>query len=180
MTNHNRHHLIKFIGITLLVSIICSGCAGMQGTNLEKQRYLLNVHRQTGQSETAGELVVKVRGFHISSRFSGKPLTYRTGEVSYETDFYNEFLTSPASNITEEATKWLAQSGVFADVTGATSAAESDLLMDFTDDLKGTWAEAVFTETTASKPGRRRLWISGLLCSITTGIYNFAKTTRQP
>lgn len=130
MTNHKRHHLIQFIGITLLVSMICSGCAGMPGTNLEKQRYLLNVHRQGGQAEMTGKLAVKVRRFHISSRFSGKSLTYRFGEVSYEMDFYNEFLTTPASNITEEATKWLAQSGVFANVASTTSAAQADLLME--------------------------------------------------
>ncbi|MCK4958643.1 MAG: membrane integrity-associated transporter subunit PqiC [Planctomycetes bacterium] len=130
MKNHKRNHLIQFIGITLLVSVICSGCAGMQGMNLEKQRYLLDVNRPGGQSETTGDLVVKVRRFHISSRFSGKSLTYRTGEVSYETDFYNEFLTTPASNITEEATKWIGQSGVFANVASTTSAVESDLLLE--------------------------------------------------
>ncbi|HEG44475.1 MAG TPA: hypothetical protein ENH94_10555 [Phycisphaerales bacterium] len=130
MTNHKRHHLIQFIGITLLVSMICSGCAGMPGTNLEKQRYLLNVHRQPDQSETTGELVVKVRRFHVSSRFSGKSLTYRFGEVSYKADFYNEFLTTPASNITEEATKWLGESGVFSDVAPTTSTAQADLLLE--------------------------------------------------
>ncbi len=131
MRNH-RNHLIELVSICVLVSVLCSGCMDFQSANLEKQRYLLSARRQGDEDGAAGKLVVKVRRFHISSRFSGKSLTYRTGEVSYKTDFYNEFLTSPASNITEETTKWLGRSGVFADVAGVTSTAQADLLLEGT------------------------------------------------
>ena len=141
MTNHKRNLLIEVVAIALLFSIVCSGCMDFQGTNLTKQRYLLQARRQTDQAETPGKLGVKVRRFYISSKFSSKSLTYRTGEVSYETDFYNEFLTSPASNITEETTKWLGQSGVFANVTETTSNAKHDLFLEGTvDTLYGDYS----------------------------------------
>jgi ABC-type uncharacterized transport system auxiliary subunit len=112
----------------------------LQGTSLEKQRYILQAQRKTDQNEASGKLVVKVRNFHISSKFSSKSLTYRTSEFNYNTDFYNEFLTSPASNITEETIKWLGQSGVFANVAETQSNAQSDLLLEGTvTDLYGDY-----------------------------------------
>ena len=62
--------------------------------------------------------VVEVDRFTIDAAFVGKSLVYRTGQLQYLTDFYNEFLVLPAVMITEETRNWLAQSGLFARVTG--------------------------------------------------------------
>lgn len=48
--------------------------------------------------------------FRISPFFEGKSLTYRQTDINFETDFYNEFLIFPATNLTEEINKWIQDS----------------------------------------------------------------------
>ena len=64
----------------------------------------------------SSEAVLEVRRFTVDSAFSGRELVYRTGEQQYETDFYHEFLVSPAAMIREAARNWFTDSGLFTRV----------------------------------------------------------------
>ena len=58
--------------------------------------------------------MLEISRFTIDSAFESKGLVYRKGKFEYETDFYNEFLVSPATMVTEKTRTWLSLSGLFA------------------------------------------------------------------
>ncbi|MFH1730496.1 MAG: hypothetical protein ABIF82_02455 [Planctomycetota bacterium] len=117
------------LAVGLALAAAC-GCFVPEKQYPEKQQYVLEVSRPGRAAAPLGAGVAKVRRFRISSRFEGTGLVYRTGDVSYEADFYNEFLTSPASLITEEAREWFGASGVFAQVVDAGSAADAGYILE--------------------------------------------------
>ena len=59
-----------------------------------------------------------------------KSFVYRRGDLTYESDFYNEFLISPGVMIAEEVNKWLAQSGLFQHVISSSSLIEPTFFLE--------------------------------------------------
>jgi len=113
----NKKRCIWFcIGLTM-AAFAFSGCRS--STTYDKTQYVLDPSRTDAPVTTPSEAVLEVRRFMIDSAFSGKNLIYRTGEVEYETDFYHEFLVSPAAMIREATRNWLAQSNRFTRVVDA-------------------------------------------------------------
>ena len=104
------------IGLTAAVFAF-SGCGST--ITYDKTQYVLDPGRTDAPVTVASEAVLEVRRFMIDSAFSGKNLIYRTGELEYETDFYHEFLVSPAAMIREATRNWLAQSNRFTRVVDA-------------------------------------------------------------
>ncbi len=97
--------------IVLVCLIVVSGCGSRQA--YDKKYYILNAARQAEPIRTETGSILEVRRFTIDSAFGGKGLVYRTGEFEYESDFYSEFLASPAAMITDKTRNWLSQSGLF-------------------------------------------------------------------
>ena len=96
-----------FVSFVVLLSMLL-GCGQRQAYN--KHYYFLNAIREGQPVTRQKDVILEVRNFTIDSAFDGKGLIYRTGEMKYETDFYNEFLVSPRSMITEKTRNWLATS----------------------------------------------------------------------
>jgi len=71
-----------------------------------------------------------MRRFEISPGFSGREFIYRKGDLSYVSDFYNQFFRSPVLLVTEEVGKWLSESGLFKSVVDPTSDAEPDHVLE--------------------------------------------------
>jgi hypothetical protein len=71
------------------------------------------VERQAKTTKSDNKFILDVRRFTIDSAFESKGLVYRKGNFEYESDFYNEFLVSPAIMITEKTRNWLAASRIF-------------------------------------------------------------------
>lgn len=90
------------------------GCISTERAYPVKRQYVLDVSRGGEKLPKPLAGAVKVRQFSISSRFDGREFVYRIGDAAYESDFYNEFLASPTSMLTEEVRQWLGASGVFA------------------------------------------------------------------
>lgn len=95
----------------IIASLLLSGCGGPKPYN--KKYYVLNVNRSAETKKTDNKFILDVRTFTIDSAFDSKGLVYRKDEFEYETDFYNEFLISPAIMITEKTRTWLSNSGIF-------------------------------------------------------------------
>lgn len=102
--------------LMLAMGALC-GCRSTM--TYDKTQYVLDPGRTDAPVTAPSEAVLEVRRFMIDSAFSGKNLIYRTGEVEYETDFYHEFLVSPAAMIREATRNWLAQSNRFTRVVDA-------------------------------------------------------------
>lgn len=113
--------------------VILTGCANRQ--TYDKKYFILNAVRQGESIGTRADWVLEVRRFTVDSAFAGKGLVYRTGEFEYKSDFYNEFLVSPAAMITDKTRNWLAESGLFKTVLDAGTA------IDATHTLEGNVTE---------------------------------------
>jgi uncharacterized lipoprotein YmbA len=95
-----------------------SGC-GQQSYN--KSFYILDTTRQGASHEPRRESILSVQRFTIDSAFESKGLVYRKSDFEYESDFYNEFLLSPAQMVTEKTRNWLSDAGIFQSVLDAGS-----------------------------------------------------------
>ena len=98
----------------IIVSLLLSGCGGPKPYN--KNYYVLNVNRSAETARPENNFILDVHTFTIDSAFDSKGLVYRTAEFQYETDFYNEFLISPAVMFTEKTRTWLLNAGIFKHV----------------------------------------------------------------
>lgn len=106
--------LALFLFLSVLVAV--SGCTNWAGTN--KMQYLLNPGQPQQVASQRTNRVLEVDRFSIEAAFAVRSLVYRTGELQYQTDFYNEFLVLPAVMITEQTRDWLTRTGLFMRVTG--------------------------------------------------------------
>lgn len=86
----------------------------------DKQYFFLDADRAgrgVVEYEDSGA-ILEVRRFTIDRAFDARSLVYRKDKYEYESDFYNEFLISPAEMISEKARLWLSNSGMFTMVSG--------------------------------------------------------------
>ncbi len=97
------------------------GCINLERSYPEKRYFILDVSRDVGISSPDTGIVLTVRRFRISPQYEGKGFVYRLADLSYESDFYNEFFIPPASLITEEIRQRLAGSGLFRHVVTPSS-----------------------------------------------------------
>jgi cholesterol transport system auxiliary component len=112
----------------IAVAFMLSGCGG---SAINKNQYVLDVTTtQTARPAQPSAAILEVRSFTIDSEFSGRQIVYRTGEFKYAPDYYNEFLISPATMITEVTRNWLASTGLFARVLEPGSAAAPTCVLD--------------------------------------------------
>lgn len=115
--------------------VLMAGCVSIERSYPEKHRFTLDVSGLGNDSRTNREIVLRVARFRVSPRYEGKSFVYRKGGLNYESDYYNEFLVSPASLVTEEVRQDLARSGLFQHVVDPGSQ------LDFTHSLEGTVSE---------------------------------------
>ena len=117
----------------LVGQAVLAGCSiNVAKSAAERRLYVLEARRQgAAPSATVGG-VLQIRSFRASPRFDGKKFVYRTGDWTYRTDYYNEFLASPRTILMEETQRWLASSGLFGQVLGPAAAAEADCFLEGT------------------------------------------------
>jgi len=106
------------------------GCAEKSLNGTGTNYYMLDVSREKLSSPATTEKVLIVRCFDISSRFRSSQLVYRTGEVDYETDSYNQFLNRPELSVSEQTRQWLSSSGVFKSVVNPGSNADPTHILE--------------------------------------------------
>ena len=85
-----------------------AGCVNLEKGYPEKHYFVLDASRDEDISSPDTGKVLTVRRFRVSPKYEGKGLVYRLEELSFESDFYNEFFISPVSMFTEEIRKRLA------------------------------------------------------------------------
>jgi cholesterol transport system auxiliary component len=125
-----RITLLKLtIGIFMLFSISI-GCINLERSYIEKRYFVLEASRDENISSPDTDAILTVRRFRVSAKYEDKGLVYRLKELSYESDFYNEFFISPASMFTEEIRKRLAVSGLFKHVVDPSSLLDSTYVLE--------------------------------------------------
>ncbi|ETR69636.1 MAG: hypothetical protein OMM_09427 [Candidatus Magnetoglobus multicellularis str. Araruama] len=61
--------------------------------------------------------MLRIAKIRMSPAYTGKGFIYKKSSVTYDTDFYNEFLVSPDDMLAELVRKWFVSSGLFERVT---------------------------------------------------------------
>ena len=116
-----------------LLALLCAawmlGACSLSRPTVAKRSFLLGAERSGATTtSTAPNLphgaappALRVNRFVVAQPFDGRPLVYRAGDLRYEIDFYNEFLASPATMLTERTMRWLADARLFSAVVPMTS-----------------------------------------------------------
>jgi ABC-type uncharacterized transport system auxiliary subunit len=102
--------------------LLASGCVGaLKSDYPERRLYTLSAERPGTAAAPAKDGVLRIRRFSASKLSEGTELVTRKGTAEYETDFYNAFFAPPATQLTEQAQRWLGASGTFSAVVGSGS-----------------------------------------------------------
>lgn len=126
MTASMQSLLVRVAALMLVLVLV--GCAVTRPSPV-KQAFLLNPAAVTPVAKPQpGSLRVAL--INIAAPFRGRAFVYRTGELSFENDFYVEFLVAPAALLTNGTTQALQQARVFERVLAPGSAGESDWTLE--------------------------------------------------
>jgi len=100
---------------------VCSGCVSFEKSYPDRHYFVLEVRADADPLDPTTDEILQVSNMRVSPRYEDKSFVYRTSDTSYEADFYNQFLVSPASLITEEVRKGLTAARVFKYVISPSS-----------------------------------------------------------
>jgi cholesterol transport system auxiliary component len=123
-----------FVMLAGILSLLCLpiACLRVERSYPEKRTFILDVSRHGTLSSQNSHGILRVVKFRLSPQFESKGFVYCTGDGTYESDFYNEFFTSPGSMIGQVAAKWLSGSGLFGHVTDSVSYVDADYVLEGT------------------------------------------------
>jgi len=107
----------------LLFAALIIGCGGINKSYPERTYFLFEVSSPSNPLTPVQGTTVEVKRFSISPGSEGKEFIYRTTDVQYLSDFYNQFFRPPSAILTEAVTQWLDQAQVFEDILNQTSQA---------------------------------------------------------
>ena len=122
------HRLLLCSFLTLLGLSI--GCANVNKPYPERTFFLFKVSNPSGNISTVQGTTLDVNRFSISPTSEGREFIYRTTDLEYKTDFYNQFFRPPTTIMTETVRQWLNQSGLFEDVLTPASQAVANYTIE--------------------------------------------------
>jgi cholesterol transport system auxiliary component len=123
------------LALAALLLLLPLGCLSRSAP--EKRQHVLEAERplpdvESAPSSDAGPRrgVCAIDRIRVSPLFERKGFVYRTGDTTYESDFYNEFFAPPGVQIRQETGRWLGRSDVFEAVTDAHNTGRVDWLLE--------------------------------------------------
>jgi ABC-type uncharacterized transport system auxiliary subunit len=116
----------------LALLALSSGCVSLEKPYPDKRYFVLETPGQTNPSELTSNDTLQVSNIRVSPRYADRSFIYRTSAAGYESDFYSQFLVSPASLITEEIRKGLIGSHLFKYVITPSSQLQPSYVLDGT------------------------------------------------
>jgi hypothetical protein len=118
------------LALVILVPFLGGGCLSRPG--LVKQTFAfapLTVHSNT---PPVGNRVLAIRKLTVEAPFDSSALVYRTGEYSYEHDYYAGFLISPAESLATPIREFFRGNGPFGAVSEPGSALKPNTAVEIT------------------------------------------------
>ncbi len=120
---------IKISSIAFFI-IFISACSGLSKSYPERNFYMFEVPPATLKPAQVKGAIVEVARFNVSPGSDGKEFIYRTGDLSYESDFYNQFFRPPGAMLTELTISWLNDTGLFQDVLSTVTQAGANYFVE--------------------------------------------------
>ncbi len=96
-----------------LLALCVVACVSIEKSYPDKRYFVLEAGGNLTPSNPSANETLQVSNIRVSPRYADRSFVYRTSEAGYESDFYNQFLVSPSSLITEEVRKDLIGSQLF-------------------------------------------------------------------
>ncbi len=119
-----------FIFFLAIWGALLSGCMHLQKSFPDIKTYCLDAGSGEHAVYTGPVISVRLNPISAVSQFADRYLTYRTDEIRYESDFYNQLMASPAVMIKDQAQVWLKGSPAIEFVLPADVAANPYYLID--------------------------------------------------
>ncbi len=118
-----------FICIFLLLITLSYGCPSVNKEYPQRIYFLFEIPAPQ-QMTTVKGTSVDVNRFNISPTSQGTEFIYRTTDLQFEEDFYNQFFRPPENLITEAVRQWITQLGLFEDVLNPASQALAQYVVE--------------------------------------------------
>lgn len=99
------------------------GCPSVSKPYPERTFFLFEIPAPSQTVSPIKDAIVAVDRFTISPSSQGREFIYRTTDLQYKTDFYNQFFRPPDNIMTEAVRQWLNQSGLFEELLSPASQA---------------------------------------------------------
>ena len=125
-----KQSMLFLFSFWVLLFLTLTGCATLDKNYPERNYYILNVSNEAQNSPPVSGTILEVRRFEISPSFSGREFVHRIGDMSYESDFYNQFFRPPSSLTTDEVRKWFSESGLFKNVVDPSNNVEPNYVLE--------------------------------------------------
>jgi cholesterol transport system auxiliary component len=136
----------------LCVGMVLTGFGCYQQAD-DAQYFLLDVQRSGSPQTQPKDIILTVRPFSLSPGNHPNELTYRKKDFQYKSDYYNRFITDAGRQVAEQTRRWLADSGMFAQVVppgstmSATHMLEGNITRLYIDKRDKTNIQAVMSVT---------------------------------
>ncbi len=116
----------------ILCILVFSGCVsvGLQKAAPDIKTYSLELNAPHQAAASNAPVSVRVNAFSAVPFFNDRYLAYRSGETTYEQDFYNQLITAPAKLIQDEVAVWLKGSPLVAVVVTPSMVTAADYAVD--------------------------------------------------
>ncbi len=128
-----RHRAPTGRGVALaavaLLACALAGCSALTRPAPVRQTFLLEPASPPAEAH-ARPGALRVGIVRVAAPFRGKAFVYRTGDLSFQTDYYVEFLVSPEAMLTEQTARALDRARVFERVAGPDASTDADWRLD--------------------------------------------------
>jgi cholesterol transport system auxiliary component len=108
--------LPKLSWLLLPALLLASGCLKLEKSYPQKSSYALQALRSAPSQQTPSQQILQIRKFASAPAYRGRGFVYRTGEQTWQSDYYRQFFTPPAAMITEQCRRWLQQTGIYSQI----------------------------------------------------------------
>jgi uncharacterized lipoprotein YmbA len=110
----------KNLIIGSLALFIMAGCTGLKNNFEEKSFYRIQAGSQMAVQKVPGGKTLMVKRFSIAPEFETNAFVYQLTPTQFATDYYNNFIVSPARMITDAVKEDLWASPLFSPITSQT------------------------------------------------------------
>lgn len=121
---------MKQILIILSFLILVIGCVSISKEAPKKRFFTIEADlTKIKKGATVKFSKIRVNKLKINSSYEGREFIYRK-DLDFESDFYNQFLTSPSTNITEQIIAWINESKLTEVVVNRISSSDATLALE--------------------------------------------------
>ena len=128
-----KRKVAYLIIFTIIAALTVAGCVSVKQNYPEKRYFALRAAKPQKPRQADSQKdkpIVRIRPFRISPGYEGRGLVYRTGDLEFMSDFYNEFLISPSLMFTDFFRERLSGSGIFQAVIDSPSQVLPDYVLE--------------------------------------------------